>query len=119
MSTEEFRDALKRTCVGKPFREFPAAFKAYVASAYRTVDIDGKRTKNATTYVVNRHSQSVREGETRELLYPPSPPPNSSVPPQKCSDVSSEGSVNEYNTPWRGHTRNGVSRCSVKTFRIF
>ena len=22
-------------------------------------------------------------------------------------------------TPWRGHTRKGVSRCSVKTFRIF
>ena len=58
MSTEEFRDALKRTCVGKPFREFPAAFKAYVASAYRTIDINGKRTKNATTYVDSQSSIS-------------------------------------------------------------
>ena len=42
VSTEEFRGALKRACVGKPFHEFPEAFRAYVASAYRTIDIDGK-----------------------------------------------------------------------------
>ena len=42
VSTEEFRCALKRACVGKAFRDLPEAFRAYVASAYRTIDIDGK-----------------------------------------------------------------------------
>ena len=42
VSTEEFRCALKRACVGKAFRDLPEAFRAYVNSAYRTIDIDGK-----------------------------------------------------------------------------
>merc|ERR1712117_494695 len=41
VSTEEFRCALKRACVGRAFPDLPEAFRAYVNSAYRTIDING------------------------------------------------------------------------------
>ena len=59
VSTDEFRGAIKRACVGKPFHEFPEAFRAYIASAYRTLDIDGKTANSSQCRLFHPSSKYV------------------------------------------------------------
>ena len=51
VSTEEFRCALKRACVGRAFPDLPEAFRAYVNSAYRTIDINGKTHRQHQQFI--------------------------------------------------------------------
>ena len=42
VSSEEFIKAVQKTCVGKPFDEFPPGFKVFITNQYNSVDCDGK-----------------------------------------------------------------------------
>ena len=41
VTTEEFMEAIRRTCIGKPFSELPNSFKGFIDSVFKTIDIDG------------------------------------------------------------------------------
>ena len=41
VTTEEFMEAIRRTCIGKPFSELPNSFKGFIDSIFKTIDIDG------------------------------------------------------------------------------
>merc|ERR1712062_210793 len=41
VSTEEFMKAVKGNCQGKPYADFPSAFKQFIDGFFRTIDVDG------------------------------------------------------------------------------
>jgi len=41
VDTEEFMQAIRLTCIGKPFSELPNSFKGFIDSIFKTIDIDG------------------------------------------------------------------------------
>ncbi|MCL4142172.1 UNVERIFIED_CONTAM: hypothetical protein GTU68_013859, partial [Idotea baltica] len=41
VTTEEFRQAIQKTCSGKTFAEFPAAFKTFIGNTFKTIDVNG------------------------------------------------------------------------------
>jgi len=38
---KEFADAVQKNCMNKPFAELPAAFKAFIHEAFKSIDVDG------------------------------------------------------------------------------
>lgn len=40
ITTEEFKDAVRKTCVGKKYGEFPQAMKAFIDSNFRLMDVN-------------------------------------------------------------------------------
>jgi len=50
VTTEEFKKAIKDHCVGKAYKDFPAAFKAFIDGFFRTVDVDGDGTVGINEY---------------------------------------------------------------------
>ncbi|XP_055376365.1 sarcoplasmic calcium-binding protein, alpha chain isoform X2 [Condylostylus longicornis] len=41
ITTEEFKDAVKRTCMGKKYDEFPQAMKAFIEATFKMIDLNG------------------------------------------------------------------------------
>uniref|UniRef100_D3TN50 Sarcoplasmic calcium-binding protein 1 n=3 Tax=Glossina TaxID=44049 RepID=D3TN50_GLOMM len=41
ISTAEFKEGVRKTCVGKKYSEFPQAMKAFIESNFRILDING------------------------------------------------------------------------------
>lgn len=41
MSIDEFKQAVQNVCVGKGFDSFPVAFKSFIASQFKTIDVNG------------------------------------------------------------------------------
>jgi len=41
VSVEEFKRGLEASCKGKSYADFPAAFKFFIDSSFRTIDVDG------------------------------------------------------------------------------
>jgi len=41
VSVEEFKKGIEMSCKGKPYAEFPKAFKFFIDSSFRTIDVDG------------------------------------------------------------------------------
>ena len=41
VSADEFKKAIQTNCVGKPYADFPAAFKAFIDGFFKTIDVDG------------------------------------------------------------------------------
>ena len=50
VDTEEFMQAIRLTCIGKPFSELPNSFKGFIDSIFKTIDIDG--TSNISSHVI-------------------------------------------------------------------
>ena len=42
---EEFKKAVQTNCQGKAFADMPSAFKAFVDTYFRTIDVDGTSSK--------------------------------------------------------------------------
>lgn len=40
ISVDEFKTAVKNSCVGKKYADFPQAMKAFIESNFRTIDIN-------------------------------------------------------------------------------
>ena len=43
MSVEEFKKGISASCKDKAYKDFPAAFKFFIDSSFRTIDIDGEQ----------------------------------------------------------------------------
>ncbi|CAL4074049.1 unnamed protein product [Meganyctiphanes norvegica] len=41
VDVDEFKNAVITHCVGKPFADFPNAFKAFIENQFKSVDVDG------------------------------------------------------------------------------
>ena len=41
VSGDEFAKAIQNNCVGKAYVDFPPAFKSFVTSVFKSIDIDG------------------------------------------------------------------------------
>ena len=50
VDTEEFMQAIRLTCIGKPFSELPNSFKGFIDSIFKTIDIDG--TSSISSHVI-------------------------------------------------------------------
>merc|ERR1711976_1123505 len=53
VSAEEFKKAVQTNCQGKMFADMPAAFKAFVETYFRTIDVDGDGTVGLTEFRVD------------------------------------------------------------------
>ncbi len=42
VSVEEFKRGIETTCKGKSYEDLPKAFKFFIDSSFRTIDINGK-----------------------------------------------------------------------------
>ena len=42
MSVDEFKKGIEMSCKGKSYNEVPAAFRFFIDSCFRTIDVDGK-----------------------------------------------------------------------------
>ena len=42
VTVEEFKRGIEVSCKGKGYKEFPQAFKFFIDSSFRTIDIDGE-----------------------------------------------------------------------------
>lgn len=41
VTVEEFKQAIQKNCSGKPYGDFPAAFKSFIANNFKTIDVNG------------------------------------------------------------------------------
>jgi len=41
VSDDEFKQAVQKNCNGKPYAEFPEAFKCFIATQFKTIDVNG------------------------------------------------------------------------------
>ncbi|XP_049288033.1 sarcoplasmic calcium-binding protein 1 [Anopheles funestus] len=53
ITTEEFKQAVKQTCVGKPYSEFPKAMKAFIDAHYKMMDINNDGLVSIEEYRYN------------------------------------------------------------------
>ncbi|XP_058062795.1 sarcoplasmic calcium-binding protein, beta chain [Anopheles bellator] len=53
ITTEEFKQAVKQTCVGKPYAEFPKAMKAFIDAHYKMMDINNDGLVSIEEYRYN------------------------------------------------------------------
>uniref|UniRef100_U5EL01 EF-hand domain-containing protein n=1 Tax=Corethrella appendiculata TaxID=1370023 RepID=U5EL01_9DIPT len=50
ITTDEFKQAVQTSCVGKKYAEFPQAMKAFIDAYYKTVDVDGDNCVSRDEY---------------------------------------------------------------------
>jgi len=53
VSTEEFMKGIALSCKGKGFSDFPEAFKFFISSQFRTIDVDGDGSVGLTEFRVD------------------------------------------------------------------
>ncbi|XP_059616893.1 sarcoplasmic calcium-binding protein, alpha chain [Phlebotomus argentipes] len=53
ISTEEFKGAVKKTCVGKPYDGFPQAMKAFIEVNFKMIDLNSDGIINLDKYRYN------------------------------------------------------------------
>jgi len=53
VSTEEFMKAIQTNCVGKPYADFPNAFKSFISGAFSAIDVDGDGSVGLTEFRVD------------------------------------------------------------------
>jgi len=53
VSVDEFKKGIELSCKGKPFGDFPAAFKFFIDAQFRTIDVDGDGTVGLTEFRVD------------------------------------------------------------------
>lgn len=53
VTTEEFKKAIQSNCVGKAYKDFPQAFKAFIDGFFRTIDVDGDGSVGLSEYRVD------------------------------------------------------------------
>ncbi|KAH8367008.1 hypothetical protein KR200_002689, partial [Drosophila serrata] len=53
ISNQEFKDAVKKTCVGKTYDEFPQAMRAFIESNFKLLDIDSDGIVGVKEYRYN------------------------------------------------------------------
>lgn len=42
VTVEEFKQAIQKHCVGKNWAELPGAFKTFISSTFKTIDVNGR-----------------------------------------------------------------------------
>merc|ERR1711994_240124 len=50
VSVEEFKKGIEMSCKGKPYADFPQAFKFFIDSSFRTIDVDGDGSVGVDEY---------------------------------------------------------------------
>jgi len=50
VSVEEFTKGIEKSCKGNPYSSFPQAFKFFIDSSFRTIDVDGDGTVGLDEY---------------------------------------------------------------------
>lgn len=53
ISTEEFKQAVQKTCIGKKYADFPQAMKAFIKSQFQLIDVDGDGIVGAKEFRYN------------------------------------------------------------------
>merc|ERR1711890_119726 len=53
VSSEEFKKGIELSCKGKAFNDLPAAFKFFIDSQFRTIDVDGDGAVGLTEFRVD------------------------------------------------------------------
>jgi len=53
VSGDEFAKAIQNNCVGKQYVDFPPAFKSFVTSVFKSIDIDGDGSVGLTEFRVD------------------------------------------------------------------
>lgn len=53
ITTEEFKDAVRATCLGKKYDDFPKAMKAFIDAHYKMMDIDADGLVSIAEYRYN------------------------------------------------------------------
>lgn len=53
ISTDEFKQAVKNTCVGKKYDEFPQAMKAFIEANFKMIDLNGDGVVNKQEFCYN------------------------------------------------------------------
>jgi len=53
VSGDEFAKAIQNNCVGKAYVDFPPAFKSFVTSVFKSIDIDGDGSVGLTEFRVD------------------------------------------------------------------
>ncbi|XP_055549630.1 sarcoplasmic calcium-binding protein 1 [Wyeomyia smithii] len=53
ITTDEFKQAVRQTCVGKPYAEFPKAMKAFIDAHYKMMDINNDGLVSIEEYRYN------------------------------------------------------------------
>jgi len=53
VSVEEFKKGIDLSCKGKSYNDFPSAFKYFISSQFRTIDVDGDGTVGLTEFRVD------------------------------------------------------------------
>lgn len=42
MTVDEFKQAIQKNCNGKGYADFPTAFKSFISTMFKTIDVNGK-----------------------------------------------------------------------------
>ncbi|MGZ1137459.1 EF-hand domain-containing protein [Lactobacillus delbrueckii subsp. bulgaricus] len=58
VTVEEFKQAVQKNCSGKPFADFPSAFKTFIANQFKTVDVNGDGMVGVDEYRLDCISRS-------------------------------------------------------------
>merc|ERR1711956_64895 len=90
---KEFADAVQKNCMNKPFAELPAAFKAFIHEAFKSIDVDGDGSVGLTEFRVDCVNRMAYKNCT----------PNSSATPTRNAQQST------CSAPLRSSTKRAVS----------
>lgn len=58
VTVEEFKQAIQKNCQGKGYADFPAAFKSFIATAFKTIDVNGDGIVGVDEYRLDAVSRS-------------------------------------------------------------
>nr|ACR43475.1 sarcoplasmic calcium-binding protein [Crangon crangon] len=58
VTVEEFKQAVQKHCNGKPFGDFPSAFKTFIANQFKTIDVNGDGLVGVDEYRLDCISRS-------------------------------------------------------------
>jgi len=58
VSDDEFKQAVQKNCSGKPYDQFPNAFKAFIANQFKTIDVNGDGMVGVDEYRLDCISRS-------------------------------------------------------------
>jgi len=71
VTVDEFKQAIQNNCHGKTFTNFPTAFKTFISTMFKTIDVNGKLAAIAyTPRPPDIHSPTNTKEVIERLLHP-------------------------------------------------